>query len=522
MNSTIPQPANTPRILIADDEWLTRLEIGEMLTALGYQVVGQAESGQESIDMARELRPDLILMDVVLPGDMNGIHAALKIKAELDIPIIFISGYGDPEYIERAKETEPFGYLMKPFDERGVRAFVEIALHKRKIELELKEANAQLALSNRKIRKASREWERIFHAIGQPTFLLDNDYHILKVNRSALEAFGRPEKELVGKRCYEVFHHSDTPSDECPFIQMKISGQLETAEMEMEALGRTFLISCTPMFDRERRIEKVIHIGADITDRKLLEAQVREAHKMKAISTLAGGIAHQFNNVLTGITWHNNLIEMKYPQEEDISHHIVGIDRLVRKMARLTSHLLAYARGGKYAARVLSLSRSVRDTLLLITPSMDPRVRLKIDLATGGCAIMADDNQMQMVVSALVANAYEAIDGLGCIRVSVQEMALDSGFVQSRPGLMPGPHVCLCVEDDGKGMDKETQKQIFDPFFTTHFLGRGLGMAAVYGIVKNHEGWIDVESQLGTGTTVRIYLPTASGTGSESGISEIP
>jgi two-component system cell cycle sensor histidine kinase/response regulator CckA len=507
---TDPQHATMPRILIADDECLTRLEVGEMLTALGYEVVGQAESGLEAIDVARELRPDLILMDVVLPGEMNGIAAASKIKAELDIPIIFISGHGDPEYIERAKEIEPFGYVMKPFDEREVRAFVEIGLHKRKIELALKQANAQLALTNSQIRKASREWEDIFQAIGQPTFLLNNDYHILKANRSALGALGRSEKDLVGKRCYEIFHHSHTPPEDCPIEEMKASGKLETAEMEIEALGRTFLISCAPMFDQEGQLEKVIHIATDITDRKQLEMQIRESHKVKAISTLAGGIAHQFNNALTAITWNNNLIEMKYRERDDISHNIAGIDRSVHKMARLTSQLLAYARGGKYAAKELSLSGFVREILPLLARRMNREIQLVAELSPDVFSIRADHNQLQMVVSALVANAHEATNGPGCIRISVQNVELDSRFVQCRSGLEPGPHVCLSVEDDGEGMDEETQKNMFDPFFTTHFLGRGLGMAAVYGIVKNHEGWIDVDSKPGSGTTVRIYLPAAS------------
>jgi signal transduction histidine kinase len=288
---------------------------------------------------------------------------------------------------------------------------------------------------------------------------------------------------------------------------MVISGQLETAEMEIEALGRTFLVSCTPMVDQQGQLEKVIHIATDVTEKKQFEAQIRETHKMKAISTLAGGIAHQFNNALTAITWHNNLIEMKCPENGDISKHIVGIERSVQKMARLTSQLLAYARGGKYAASALSLSGFVRETLPLLEKGMDPEIRLVAELPPDVFSIRADGNQFQMVLSALVANAHEAVDGSGCIRISVQNMDLDRGFIKDRPGLEPGPHVCLSVEDDGKGMDEETRKNIFDPFFTTHFMGRGLGMAAVYGIVKNHNGAIEVDSKPGSGTVVRIYLP---------------
>ena len=142
-----------PKILIVDDEWLTRLEIEEMLTDLGYDVAGQAETGAEAIAMARELTPDLILMDVKMPGEMNGIDAAREIKKELKIPIVFISGYGDPEYIEAAKEVAPFGYVMKPFDEREVHAFIEIALSRKKLELELEEYHERLEQTNLDLRK---------------------------------------------------------------------------------------------------------------------------------------------------------------------------------------------------------------------------------------------------------------------------------------------------------------------------------------------------------------------------------
>ena len=132
-----------PKILIVDDEWLTRLEIEEMLTDLGYEVAGQAETGAEAVTMARGLNPDLVLMDIKMPGEMNGIDAAGEIKAELGTPIIFLSGYGDPEHIEAAKKIAPFGYVMKPFDEREVHAFVEIALSRRKLELKLEESEGK-------------------------------------------------------------------------------------------------------------------------------------------------------------------------------------------------------------------------------------------------------------------------------------------------------------------------------------------------------------------------------------------
>jgi two-component system cell cycle sensor histidine kinase/response regulator CckA len=181
-----------------------------------------------------------------------------------------------------------------------------------------------------------------------------------------------------------------------------------------------------------------------------------------------------------------------------------------RRMAHLTSQLLAYARGGKYNAILMSLGDVVQETLPLIEHTLNPGVRVETDLPQKSWDVKADPTQMQMVFSAIISNANEAMEGPGCIRISVKEIDPDAAFRKRCSGLKRGPHVCLSVEDNGKGMDEETRERIFDPFFTTHFMGRGLGMASVYGIVANHGGTILVDSELAKGTKVRIYLPAIS------------
>jgi len=177
------------------------------------------------------------------------------------------------------------------------------------------------------------------------------------------------------------------------------------------------------------------------------------------------------------------------------------------RMAHLTSQLLAYARGGKYNVQTMSLAKFVTDTIPLIKHTLNPDVRVETDLPPDVSAVKADPTQMQMVFSSIVTNSNEAIDPPGRIRISTRNVELDEAFIKDHPGLKPGPHVCLSIEDDGKGMDEETTGRIFEPFFTTHFVGRGLGMASAYGIVTNHDGAITVDSEPGEGTVVKIYLP---------------
>ncbi|MFH1242667.1 MAG: response regulator [Pseudomonadota bacterium] len=510
-----------PRIMIVENDAVLKMNLEEMLTSLGYELVGQAETGEQAVETARNLEPDLILMDIILPDKIDGISAAEEIKRESDVAVIFITGYHDEEFVERSKRVAPSGYIVKPFHESEIKAAIEIALYKRKMEKKLHKRYEQLREANRvlereikerknaqeDLRKGQQAWEEIFQANGSPTVLLDIDHCLIKANRAALKAMGRHERDLIGKKCYEVFHNSQEPPHTCPFVKMENPGHLETFEIEIEALGGTFLVSCTSMLDQQGDFGKVIHIATDITERKRFEAELQQTEKMEAIATLAGGIAHQFNNALTPIIGNIELLELEHCDDETTMRSLKGMKTSGNHMAHLIRQLLAYVRGGKYNPRPISLSGFVANTLPLMEHTLNAGVHLETDLAPDERKVKADGTQMQMVLSALIANSNEAIEGPGCIRVSTRNMNRDQALIKRHPGLTPGPYVCLSVEDDGKGMDEETRKRIFDPFFTTHFVGRGLGMASVYGIVKSHSGSITVDSELGKGTVVRIYLP---------------
>ena len=208
-----------PKILIVDDEWLTRLEIEEMLMALAYEVAGQAETGAEAIDMTRNLEPDLIIMDVEMPGEMNGIDAARVIKAQWGTPIIFITGHSEPEYIEAAKEIAPFGYVMKPFDEREVHAAVEIALTKRALEVKLQRAHERLEQVNQgllreiEVRKktevALRESEKLYRDVFEKNraikWVVDpSSGEIVDVNPAACEFYQYSHEEMTKLHVWDI------------------------------------------------------------------------------------------------------------------------------------------------------------------------------------------------------------------------------------------------------------------------------------------------------------------------------
>ena len=229
--------------------------------------------------------------------------------------------------------------------------------------------------------------------------------------------------------------------------------------------------------------------------------------KIETIATLAGGVAHEFNNALSSITGHTDLLRMEYPEDEKITEYARAMKQSARRMSRLTKQLLACAGRGNYFSVSISLNNFVEDSMLIIQRILDPDIHLETDLPSDVMNVEVDSAQMQMVLKAIVANSNEAIEGSGHVTISTKNMDLDQGFIEDHPWLRPGPYVCLSIEDDGKGMDDVTRERLFDPFFTTHFIGRGLGMASVYGIVRNHNGSMSVDSKPGKKTVVRIYLP---------------
>jgi signal transduction histidine kinase/CheY-like chemotaxis protein len=244
-------------------------------------------------------------------------------------------------------------------------------------------------------------------------------------------------------------------------------------------------------------------------EKSRLSARLQQAQKMEAIATLAGGVAHQFNNALAVIMGNLELIQMEDLQNEKIGLYIDPIGQAGQKMVQLTGQLLAYARGGKFQTQSIAAHTFVKETLRLVKHSIAPKVEIQTDLDKETDHIDVDLTQMQMLLAAILSNASEAMDGQGLISIRLNNTKIGRKECEDNPGLKPGNYVLLSITDNGRGMDEQTRERIFEPFFTTKFQGRGLGMAAVYGIVKKHGGFVYVDSVAGDGATVSIYLKGA-------------
>ncbi len=245
----------------------------------------------------------------------------------------------------------------------------------------------------------------------------------------------------------------------------------------------------------------------DITEHKELQVQYMESRKLDAVATMAGGIAHQFNNSLAGLMGNVELLEMEVAPDHKAANYVAPMMTLIQKMAQLTSQLLAYARGGKYRPSQIPLHDLVSQSLNLISHRLNRNIDVKLDLLAQTDRIKADTAQMQMVIIAVLDNAAEAMPNGGPICISTKSVDISNGKIAGGKKRQAGHYICLSIRDNGCGMDCETAKKIFDPFFTTKFIGRGLGLSAAHGIAINHNGWMEVDSRPKGGTEIRIYLP---------------
>ncbi len=252
-------------------------------------------------------------------------------------------------------------------------------------------------------------------------------------------------------------------------------------------------------------IASIKEMTESMRSKRVEDNRLPYASNTDAIATLAGGIAHQFNNALVAIVGSIDLLQLDLSGSPEVEKYARSMMSAVKKMTRLTDQLLAYARRGNYQPMLMSLNDIVEFAYPEIAHGMSPETRLDKDLGSGLPQILVDPGQLQMVLSALVENSKEAMEGPGCIRITTREEYV--GAMPHIPGQRVGRCACLQVADTGKGMNEDIKSRMFEPFFTTKLMGRGLSMAAVYGIVKNHDGWIAVDSEPGIGTTVRISFP---------------
>ncbi|MBI5092362.1 MAG: PAS domain S-box protein [Candidatus Hydrogenedentes bacterium] len=275
---------------------------------------------------------------------------------------------------------------------------------------------------------------------------------------------------------------------------------------------RWFAEHSNPVRDRQGRLVALVGTIRDVTDRKRGEEAILGAARMEATATLAGGIAHEFNNLMVGVLGNAELLRSDFVEDSDseTSEMLTDISESARRAGQLACQMLAFARGGKFEHKVCDLADIVRQTLTLRESLVRGEVTVTTEIADTRCLILGDPGQLSQVVVSLFTNAVEAISESGEIGLGLTVVKLEGAGATDSPPLPPGSYAKLTVCDTGCGMTPEVRRRAFEPFFTTKFQGRGLGLAAVYGIVRSHNGSISVRSGLGQGSEFEVLLPVTA------------
>ncbi len=276
-----------------------------------------------------------------------------------------------------------------------------------------------------------------------------------------------------------------------------------------EGVYRWLADSASHLYDADGALVSVVGMVRDITEQKQAETAARDASRMEVAATLAGGVAHEINNLMASALANAELLVLRHEEDGASLDMLNAIAKAAEEAGGLAKQLLAYARGGKYQPIVVELNKAIEGLVALEADALSPAVHLVLDLESGLKPILADPTQMRQLISNLLANASEALREGGEVAICTRNVELDADFAAKHPGVRPGAYVCLTVRDNGEGMTSEAMKRMFEPFFTTRGRGRGLGLAAVYGIVRTHDGCITAASEVGRGTEFTIHLPAA-------------
>ena len=362
------------------------------------------------------------------------------------------------------------------------------------------------------LRESEGKLNAMLQSIGDHMSMMDKDLNIIWANNIAKKIFG---EEIIGEKCYEAYHRRKEPCEPYPCLTLRAFRDGKVHEHETQVLdkdGNIVYFHCTAnvaLRDKEGTPTAVIEISRDITEHKKLEQQLIQAQKMEAVGQLAGGIAHDFNNILTAIIGFGNLLQKEVTKNDFLNNYITKILNSAQKATSLTQSLLAFSRRQIINPKPMNLNEIIQGVERLLSRLISEDIELSTVLTDEYLTVMADGTQIETVLINLATNARDAMPDGGTCLIKTERVELDNRFIKEHGYGRSGFYALVSVQDTGQGMDEKTKGRIFEPFFTTKEVGKGsgLGLAMVYGIIKQHDGYINVYSEPGIGTTFKIYLP---------------
>ena len=492
------------RVLLVDGDDEYAAYVGrELAPSVALERVVSVKTARRALDGDRY---DAILLDLSLPDSSGLATVATVCEAAYDVPIVVLTSEADDTMAVQAVQRGADDYLPKQTTDGTVLM-----------------RSLRYSLERAALRRSLRQREARFRALVENSYdaisLVDENFYIVYDSRAVERVTGFTPEERIGHRVDEFLHPDDVAAIAEQY-RYCLTHPDEVLRFEFRYLHKDGVYRWGEAIGVNRlqdpTVQAVVVNHRDITDRRAMEQrlrqseeQLRQAQKMEAVGRLAGGVAHDFNNVLTAIFGYSDLLLEQFTLDDPRRADVQEIRRSAERAATLTRQLLAFSRKQVMQPRLLNLNEVIANVQNLLRRLVGEDIQVQLELEPSLTPVMADPGQMEQVLMNLAANARDAMPEGGRLDISTATARVDAERFE-RPGLKPGHYATLVVHDTGTGMAEHVRTHIFEPFFTTKEQGKGtgLGLATVYGIVKQSGGGIYVDSGEGQGTTFIVYLPT--------------
>ena len=500
------------RILIVEDDALMASELEIRLKSLGYAICAIASTGLEAIELTESLKPHLVLMDIVLKGSMDGVDTACRIRKQFSLPVIYVTAYVDDELLARAKITEPYGYIVKPFSERELHANIEMALYKHQ--------------ADKKLRRIEDWFSASMQGVADGVIVTNSvEGKINYINRVAELMTGWLSSDAEGHITSDIYHLLDKKSRseiEDPMSRILREGLVTDTSQETILVNESndeipvaYAGACLRGGDDEPT--GAVLILKDLSENKRTEGLLHEAEsallhaqKMETVGQLAGGVAHDFNNELNVMLGYVDILLEQGDCDARNKKMLKEIQDAGNRAASLTRQLLIFSRKQVVEPKVMNINPVIKNSEDMLCRLIGENYTLTTEVSSAEDRVKADFGQIEQIIMNLVVNARDSMPDGGSIEIRTSSVDFKEHDSSTFSVIPCGHYVLLEVSDTGCGMSPEVRSHLFEPFYTTKEAGKGtgLGLATVYGIVKQNDGYIDVATEVNVGTTVKIYLQT--------------
>jgi two-component system cell cycle sensor histidine kinase/response regulator CckA len=500
-------------VLVVDNNPVILKFMTNLLEKEGCQVQ-VAEDGLTALDILESYVPDVIFVDLVMPNiSGDKLCRIIRKMPELkSVYLVILSAISAEEEVDIVEFGANACIAKGPFNKMAQHILFAMGHSPQRAEdglpgkiLGVEDVNPRAI--TKELLSSKKHLEAILRNMSEGILELTLEQKIIYANPAAISLVGIPEEKLLASSFMELFPRNDREGIKSLLEFRGQSLKHITEDSPVILNGKEVSLNLMSFEDEDRH--SIVVIVSDVSERRRMQAQLQEAQKMEAIGTLAGGIAHDFNNLLMGIQGNVSLMLLDVDSTHPHKQRLNTIEKLIQGGSKLTKQILGYAREGKYEVRAIDLNQIVVETSETFGRAKKD-ITVHRDLAGDLLPVEADQGQIEQVLLSLYVNSWEAMPGGGNIFLKTMSTSdKDMKYKMYKP--KPGSYVLFTITDTGTGMDKKTRERIFDPFFTTRGMGRGtgLGLASVYGIIKGHGGYIDVDSEKGSGTTFSIYLPAS-------------